>query len=300
METPATRRSSSAVRTTVSSRDPAIALMQALLLVVLCLLTFRAQLQAIFRTVVKDPEWAFCFATPVLILLLFLRRRRNMAQELTRGSVWGIVLLVVALVLYSLCFNYTYPRRLSLVPAIAGAILAVTGWRVLLRCIPLLLLLLLSIPTGMRFFARLIIEPETLTMEAARWTLDLLPGAQVVLHGVDLSYLAGDQARSIALGEHNRGASFFFAYAIIGIYVTFVHIRPWWQVATMLSFTVPIVLASNFLRVVMGGIVTMAGGFEPTNPTPRLLATAGSLLAAYGLFALLVWLLKGLVLEERR
>ena len=72
-------------------------------------------------------------------------------------------------------------------PAAAGIVLSVGGWRVLWRCLPMLLLLLIALPTGTRYYAALVVRPETLTLQAVRASLDMLPGVMVSLTGLDLS-----------------------------------------------------------------------------------------------------------------
>jgi len=184
-----------------------------------------------------------------------------------------------------------------MLPVLAGVVLAVGGWRTLKRCLPMLLLVGLSIPVGQRIYARLIIAPETHTLSATRFVLDQLPGVEVELRGPDFHFTRGQQAGTIALGEPRRGATLAVAFLVIGVFVVFARIRPFWQVALMAMAAGPIVLLCNLLRLLSWGMVTIYGGADPTSAVPRGVAAVVSLAAAYALFALACGILSTLVIE---
>ena len=100
----------------------------------------------------------------VLLGLLYCRRSR-LAGHVTAGSVWGIGVIVGGLGFYAFFalwpLNFGYAADIAIVPILAGAVLATCGWRVLKDCLPLLLVVLLSIPLGRRTYASLIIRCRT-------------------------------------------------------------------------------------------------------------------------------------------
>jgi exosortase/archaeosortase family protein len=220
---------------------------------------------------------------------------------LARPSVWGLLVIILALAMWLFStwpFNYAYPRRLAMVPAVAGAVLAVGGWRVLKLCLPMLLILMIAIPTGSRYYAFLIIKPEQYTLEAVRGTLDLLPGVFANLNGLDLSYTHGSHAGMIAMGEPVRGASLLLSFLTIGVFVTFARIRPFWQIVVMVIAGAPVVLFCNYARLLIFGLVTIYGRTEPLSFAPRVTAVVLSLLLAYGLSVLLLWVLGKIIIDE--
>lgn len=274
---------------------------QAAVLAIFCAVAFRATIIAM-AAAVEDPDAAHALAAPAVIAALFIARRRPFAEQLGRGSWWGVALLVVSLGVYVLStwpFNYAYPRRLTIVPALAGAVLAVGGWRWLKLSLPLLLVVLIAIPTGSRYYAFLIIKPEAYTLSAVRATLDLLPGVFVDLEGKDLLYFGAHGDGTIALGEHHRGAGLLLAYLTLGVLVTFVRIRPWWQVAALGVAAPVIVLLCNCARLLVWGLVTIFTGAGPLSPLPRMTASLAGLLLAWGMFASVAGLLSRLVVPGR-
>lgn len=276
---------------------------QLLILLGLCVVAFWPELAGMIKTTLRDIEAAHALAAPVIVLIMFCGRRHALAMILSKGSkgsVWGLVALVAALGIYALAnwpFHFETVQRVMLVLAMVSVVLAVGGWRVLKLSAPMLLILLIAIPTGGRFYAFVIIKPETITLDAVSAALSLLPGVTVTLQGSDLLYYADNGSGSIALGEPHRGASLLLSYLTIGVFVTFVRIRPLWQVVVMMVAAAPVVLICNFARVVSWGVVTIYAGSHPLSPVPRIVSIIFSLVLAYGLSTLLLGILSRLVMD---
>jgi exosortase len=271
-----------------------VALVKVLILLGLFVWAFWSELRHVARAAIGNSDWAHGLVVPVAILILALRRRSALAAVLTRGSVWGVLLLLFGLGLHAVFIwpcSYSYPRQAVIVAVVAGIVLAICGWRVLKLCLPMLLLFLLSIPVSPRAYAALIIRPETYTLSATRFALDQLPGVDVRRDGPDLSFSRKDQYGTIALGEPRRGASLFTAYVAIGVFVVFARIRPVWQIMLLALAAVPITLLCNFLRIVCWGLIAIYTRPDPVNPVPRAVAATISLLLAYLLFAFGCWVL---------
>jgi exosortase len=279
------------------------AVAQTLILIALCVWAFWPEFCFIYRAVSRNSDWAHALAVPLAVLILLHRRRAHLARNLTKGSVWGLALVIGGLAVLAVTtwpFTYGYPRFAAIVLVLAGIVLAVGGWRVLKLCLPMLLLVLLSIPIGPRKYASLITVPERYTLATTRWLLDQLPGVEVEQDGLDFSFTRDGQAGTIALGEPRRGASLLMAYAVIGVFVTFSRLRPVWQIAVLAVATIPIALLCNLARTVTWGPVTIYGGVGPASPVPRAVAAVVSLLLAYGLFSGLIWVLSNLLIEDQR
>jgi len=265
------------------------ALLKTAVLVGLCLWAFWPRLTFVVSTALSNRDWAHAMVAPVAVLLLVYRRRRQLAEGLTSGSVWGVVLLVAGFALHAAAIwpvPFGYLQDISFVPVLAGAVLAAAGRHVLKRSGPMLLLIALSLPVGSRIYASLIIPVETRTLSATRLALDQLPGVQVRLIGPDLSYTRGEASGTIALAEARRGASLLWASVFIGVFVVFARIRPFWQVAIMAIAAGPVALFCNFLRAFTWGAATIYTHAPPLSSMPRNVSAVVSLLAAYGAFAL--------------
>lgn len=281
--------------------DARVARRQLLVLLVVGALVFYPVLKAIFLVAIRNPDVVHAFAAPLLIGLLIYWRRDALRRALGRGSVWGLVLLLGSLaVTFAAQFplNYNLPRWWAMIPGLAGLIWAAAGWKFLVRCLPMLLILGLAIPINVRFWAYLVIRPETITTQLTEQILDLLPGIYVELIGSDLHYERGSKLGAIALGQHFRGVQLLLTYATIYVFVTFSRIRPSWQLAILAVAMVPVVLICNLARLVIWGVVTIYAAADPVSPLPRMSATALSLLLAYALTAGLVTIVRHLAVTS--
>ena len=288
---------------TAHSDQARIALYQAAVLIALCLIIFAPEFVPIYNQVVSNAEAAVFLAMPVMLGLLLYQRWGAIRQGVSGGSVWGFVLILLALTLMTVAtwpFNYGYPRLIALVMALGGVVLATCGWRVLGIIAPMLLLILVCLPVGPRIYARLIIGPETITLEVAQMILDALPGVFVDLNGLDPYYIDNRGAGTIALGEPHKGASLFAAYIAIGIFVTFVRFRPVWQVVIMAAAAVAVAAFCNLVRVLLYGLVTIYANQSPTDALPRGVSIIGSLLLAYGMYVILLEVLNRMIVEVPR
>lgn len=290
-----------AVATTGPSDPARAALVRALVLLAGCAIVFRSELWWIARLAAREPEAAPALAAPVLIGLLWWRRRSLLAGSAGPGSAWGIVAIVVALLVLAAATwsSFGLPGRMAFLLACAGAVLVAAGWRTLWHATPLLLVALISVPLGPRTFALLTRAPEQVTLRAVRFGLELLPGVDLVeLRGPDLHYLAEGVRGTIALGEPHRGAALLAASAVVVVFVAFARLRPAWQLAVFALATLPIVATCNVVRLGAWGVATVYGGAEATSAWPRLLAAAAALLTAWALAGFTGWILDKLLVTE--
>jgi exosortase/archaeosortase family protein len=267
------------------------------ILLALAVLAIRSEMFAAAAVVVADTERAHGLAVPFLIGLLIYLRREKLQAALAPGSLFGFVFIMAGLALYAFAswpFNYGYPRQLAIVPLAAGCILSVAGWRVLKLCVPMLLLMAIAVPLGSRHFAFLVIRPETVTLEIAERLLTLLPGLAVTLDGPDLHF-DGVRTGVIALGDPNRGATLLLASVAIGMFVSFVQIRPLWQLCIAAVLAGPIILVCNLLRLLVHAAVTIYGEFAPVSAVPRTVSHVAGLLLAYAGFVALFAILKRII-----
>ncbi|MCP3904746.1 MAG: exosortase/archaeosortase family protein [Planctomycetes bacterium] len=280
--------------------SPRTAAIQITVLSILCVLVFLPAVAQTIQWAGWNPEAAHALAVPVALVVIFLLRRHALAAAVSPGSNWGLALILFALVAYffsSWPFNYGIPQRLSIVPALAGCVLVVGGWRLLWRAAPLLLIITVSIPPGTRYYARLIILPETETLAIACAALDMLPGVLVEIEdGMDMVYMRGDAEGVIAKGISNRGASQLMSSLMVGVIVTFARIRPRWQIVVAALAAAPIMLLCNLVRVIAWGAITIYTNAHTLDQTPRYLATALSLVLAWALFGLLFGVLNRFVI----
>ncbi len=280
-----------------------IVLLQLLVLLALMVPLFASMSVGMASVIVSDYEASHALAVPSMILLLcwLCRADISIALAAQRGSYWGVAFILLGLLMYAMLswpFAFGYPKRLSLIPLIAGVILAIGGWRLLRLSVVMLLLVAVAIPIGTRYYAFAVIKPETMTLAICARLLDVLPGVMVAGKGLDLTYVYQGAEGSIALGEPFRGASMLLAYLTLCIFVAGARIRPWWQLVVLAGIAIPVVLFCNLLRLFVFGLVTIYGATGSVSTTPRVAATIISLVFCYILFGLLTWSLGQVIVVD--
>lgn len=264
------------------------ALARLVILLALFVWVFRPELTGIISNMAKSSERVHVLVIPLMILLLTYHHRAALAERLSKGSLWGIVLLLIGLVLYAAAtwpFNYGYVRDVAMIPVLAGIVLVTCGWGVLKFSLPMLFLVMLAVPVGSRIYARLIIRPETYTIAASAAALARLPGVDTVVRGLDIFFTSNFASGVVALGESNRGAKLLLAFATIGVFVVFSQSRSVWRLIIVGFAAVPIILFCNFFRFFCWAVLETYAIAAPGGMLARNISMIFSLLMAYALFA---------------
>jgi exosortase len=250
---------------------------------------FRPELSRIISSVGKSSEWVHALAAPIMIALLAYHRRAALARRMSRGSLWGAVVLIAGLFVYAATtwpFRYGYFRDIAMILVLAGIVLVACGWGALRLSLPMLLLVLLAIPLGDRIYARLIIRPETYTIQAVATALGRLPGVDTVIKGVDIFFESNLGRGVVALGQSNRGVRLLPAFAVVGVFVVFLQIRSIRRLVIVACAAIPIILFCNFFRFLCWGLLQVYIITDPASAMPRNVSMILSLFLSYVLFVL--------------
>lgn len=285
------------------STAPGTVLVRVLLLGAVLMLLFREYLWFIVESAVTQPQNAQAIAVPLLMGLLVWLRKADFIRAVRcgRSSPAGIVLIVAGIMAFAVAtwpFNYLQIRLLTIVVISAGILLAAGGWPLLRRAVPLLLLLGLAIPIGTRYYARVIIVPETLTLHATTMLLDLLPGVSATLEGLDIFFERGGRHGVVALGEPSRGASLLLAGLAVQIFLVASRPRGVGAIVAFLLCFGPILLLSNLLRFAAWGVWSVTLEPDPWAEAPRLVTGAASIVLTALLTALVMAIGDALVVKE--
>ncbi len=275
-------------------RSACVALAQVLILWGLSVIVIWPEVKPMYLDFAVNPDAGHTWVAPLIMGLLVFRWRENLSRSIADQSWWGIALIAVGVLIFlgaSWPFNFGLVRRMSIVPMMIGSVLLVCGWRVAWMCTSLYILALLAIPTGSRYYASLIIAPETLTLHYAADLLELWPSLYIDAVGPDIKYSNGTTNGFIALGESNRGVSMIMPMLTIGMFVTFASRRPTWIAAACILALVPIALFCNFIRFIALAVITIVTNADPASAVPRAVAAILSLFLAYGMCVCLAWLL---------
>lgn len=254
------------------------------------------EVAGMFEESVSNPESAHALAAPILAALLAWRWRDEAYECAGRGSAWGVAIVATGVLMALLAewpFNYGSVRRLSLVPIVAGSIVAVGGMRMLRALAPALLIVMIALPLGSRLYARAVILPETVTISAAAAMLDAVTWADVQRWGPDLHFATAGGDGWIALGQSYRGASMLLAMTMIVAFVAGAERRTFAGYAAFAAAAVPIVLCCNAIRLVLQGLMVIVALPDPSSAWPRHAANVAAIAVSYMAAAGVGWLAGG-------
>lgn len=247
----------------------------------------RSELYRFASASVHGSEMAHAVAFPFAAWILLSRRKSELISKSKPGSMGGVLFLFLSILAYASLqwpFSFAYAKDVIILLIFLAVAVAAAGWRFVWRFSPVILLAFLCIPMGSRLYATLIIYPETYTLIAVKKALSFLPGLKVWLEGVDILFEYAGQSGVVALGESNRGARLFLAYAFVGTFVTFSEIRSWSRLLFVALWACPILLLCNLLRLLLWAIAVILFPFGPLSGWPRILSTILSIMTAYLLF----------------
>ncbi len=218
-----------------------------IILFVLWIWAFWSNITIMANVAINTSEMAHNLIFPIAVILLIYRRRSELLYNINRGSNWGLAIMIVGIIVSAASawpFSFGYIQQLAIVPILAGAIIAALGWKVFKISVPMLILIILAIPIGVRLYASLIIIPETITISAVSKTLSLI-GINANISGTDIIYSSGQNAGILAMGESNRGSRLLLAYAFIGVFVIFYEHRTVWKIIIPIIVSIPIIFFST-------------------------------------------------------
>ena len=259
------------------------------LLIVLALWALWPQVSTMWARVTTSSDTVHAVIVPLGILLLILRRREALRASRWKESAWGIAFLVGGLALYAGAtwpFSFSNVRDLAIVPILAGAVLVVYGRPVLQLSLPMLLLVLLSIPISTRLYGNMVGRADVAIMRAVAAVLDLLPGVSTSMVGPDLYYTGSQGSSAIAIGDSFRGVKLLLPMATVGVFVTFSRVRSLGRLVFLAAAAGPILLFCSFSQLMVRGLVAVYWRTGLGGTLDRSLSAILSLLVCYALFLL--------------
>ena len=231
-----------------------------------------------------EPSLSFGFFGPPGAAVLLLIRRRELAGAVDSASWLGLPILVGGLVALGIgyAFDVHAISGLSLLPTCFGAATFLAGLRTAkLLGLPLILVTsTVSLYVG--FLNSLGFSLQQLTAAGAAAAANVL-GTHVVRMGVDL--FVGPTHFVVA--EACSGMSSLLALLYLGLIVAAFVPRTWAVRTLLLASALPIVLATNILRVTIVLVTSASFGSNLESGLPHSVLSAGTFLCAGLLFALL-------------
>ena len=183
-------------------------------------------------------------------VLMFIRREK--IGEVTLAARWtGVALLTGSMLVrcVSSYFSFIAPDNLSFISALAGVLLIVGGWRMMMWAGPAVGFLLFMIPWPMAL-------ERVILGELGRWATILSTFAMQTL-GMDV-YRVGNtimlEAKPLNVVDACSGLRMATILCAMTVAVVLITSRPWWERVVLLASAIPLAIAANVVRIVMTGL----------------------------------------------
>lgn len=247
-----------------------------------------------------DANWSHGPLVPIFSLYFLSTQRRRLAQAAPRTNRLGLVLLLAALLSYFyflVVLPMGYPRVLSFVLAIVGVTLYLAGWQVLRVVWFPILFLLLAIPLPDSIYVDVTMPLRKLASQVSAGVLSLLPGLIAETSGVTIEYFYRNKPGTLNVEEACSGMRLMMAFFTLGLAMAYLGERPFWQRVIMVVACIPIAVFCNMIRVTTTGLVHVFNYKSLASGAPHELLGLAMLPIAWGLLALIGYVLKNLFVE---
>ena len=241
-------------------------------------------------------QWQHCWLVLPAVGIILYAQRKQLARLTAQGTIWGLVVLIVAFAIYWAGYrveNY-YMGFLSIHLMIGGLILWLGGWNwfgALAFAYGFLVFVwpLYFLEGSITFPLRMIMA------KASAGVLNLL-GVPVVVHGTGIMS-ASEPLLGLQPGEWFRidvaspcsGIRSLFALMMVAALFAHFMLKTWWQKALLVAASMPLAMLGNLVRILMltFGIMTLgpeiAIGNDPLEDPSWFHMLAGYLVFAVAL-----------------
>ncbi|HUU83252.1 MAG TPA: exosortase/archaeosortase family protein [Phycisphaerae bacterium] len=247
-----------------------------------------------------DANWSHGPLVPLFSLYFLSTQKRNLAKAQPRTNSLGLALLLIALASYFwflIWMPMSYPRLLSFVLAIVGVTLYLAGWQVLRVVWFPILFLLLAVPLPDSIYVDVTMPLRKLASQVSASVLSVIPDLIAETSGVTIEYFYRDKPGTLNVEEACSGMRLMMAFFTLGLAMAYLGERPVWQRVIMVMACIPIAVFCNMIRVTTTGLIHVFDYKSLASGTPHELLGLAMLPIAWGLLALIGYVLKNIFVE---
>jgi exosortase len=185
--------------------------------------------------------------------------------------------------------------------AAAGAVVLFLGGGRLVRYTWLpILFFVFAVPLPRRYYVGLTMPMRHIAAAVATALLNVIPKLEAAASGaiIEVVYKGQRLEPALDVAEACSGMRLLMAFLALGVAMAYLHERPAWQRAVLLSSTVPIAVLCNVVRVTVTGFLYVLVGQQYTQGIYHDLLGLAMLPLAFGLYGMLAWFMSSLFIEE--
>ena len=237
---------------------------------------------------------------PAFSLYFLYQDRFRLRKVLSKPSYVGLLIIVLSLLgyVYSIYKSFFYPRQLMMISLLGGIVLLLSGWRVIRVVWLPIAYLVFAMPLPARVYYNITMPMRELASTVAAVLLNAIPEVQCEATGVVIRGMHQGIPFNLNVADACSGMRLLLAFVALGVAMAYLEYRPVVHRAVLLVSTIPIAIFCNVLRVLLTGIVHVFIGAEYAAGTLHTIMGMVMLGVAFGLYGLLAWIMKSLVVED--
>jgi exosortase len=200
----------------------------------------------------RNPQYSHGYLVPIFAAFLLWLRRDRLKTDTLAPSWWGLPLVILALVTYlgGTWFYQTPLERYSLLPCLAGLVLAVGGWKALRWALPSILFLFFMLEPPYYVATSLSAPLQTLATNASTFVLQTV-GLPAVSEGNVIHI--NDQ--HIGIVEACNGLRMLLVFFALSTGMALVISAPLGDRIFLVVSSIPIALVANIARISITGVL---------------------------------------------
>jgi len=242
-----------------SSRPDSRTIIAVVVVAALIAVAYRQVFATLLRTWESNPDYSHGYIIPPIAVFLFWREWKRFVSEISRGTLWGVVLIVAALAAYlvSIRAGVFMTQGYSFVLLLFGVSLFIFGGRATSRVwFPIAyLVFMLPIPPFL-----LHVVSFQLKVFAARSgsAIAFKLGVPLVRSGMTIHLPAG----SLRIANPCSGLRSLIALVALGALFAYLTRGSLWKRVVLFLSAVPLAVGANMLRIAVLCIVASAFGID--------------------------------------
>lgn len=242
-----------------------------------------------------DPNYTHGFFVPLFTLYFVWEKWDKLKAMPVKGSLLGLPLLLlgVAVKLWTLFYHSPFVSCSSMILVIAGAVLLAAGWGVFRETAVPIFFLILMMPLPTPIYNRIALPMRRFAAIVSTF----------VLHGLGVPILREGNTivlaqRTLEVAEACSGMRFLTGFIALGVAFAYLCRRPMWERVALVASSLPIAVLSNAVRVTVIALLAH-WGYDSFVDGPPHSATAIVLFAfAAAALAIEYYVLSHLFIEE--
>lgn len=247
-------------------------------------------------------DWSHGPLIPLFSLYLVYAHWDRVKRAPARYAWFGLLVMLAALAAYQYSLwglRIGYIRPFSMLLCLLGVIIYLCGLPIVQHIWVPWLYLFFAVPIPKGYYFMLTDPLRRMAAVVATHVLGLFPGLDIEKVGSKIEYVYEGQSGALGVADACAGMRSAMTLCALGVAVTFVSDRPWWQRLIMIASCVPIAIFANFIRVTTTCVLYIYVDPKYAGGTYHMVLGLATLLMAFGIFSGLGWILSHLFVEAR-